>query len=176
VDEVKRRGFFFTVDVFVALSFLVIGFLFIYSAYLNKPASSQTLHYSNDLIDFLANTKINEIDNRDIFRLWCDACEGATHNITNPGNTVLEQMLEFAFYNKTGLAGALANISSSIIKRQFSYRISASLENNSWILAERKGSPAERSRLVIASKDISFILLNNSEFKGPFITIVEVWQ
>lgn len=171
----SRKGFFFTVDVFIALSFLVIGFLFVYSAYLSAPPSTQTIFYSNDLISFFTNTKISELDNAEIFMMWCDTCEGAAHNISSPDNTILEQILEFAYLNKTGLAEVLANISRGIIRSQYSYRMSINLEDKNWVMADNHRIDMNISKLTLTSKDISYILINYSEVVGPFITRIEVW-
>jgi len=175
VSEMNRKGFFFTVDVFIALSFLIIGFLFVYSAYLSAPQSTQTIFYSNDLISFFTNTKISELDNAEIFTMWCDSCAGATHNISNPDNTILEQILEFTYLNKTGLAEVLANISRGIIRDQYSYQMNITLDEKSWVMASNYRIDMNSSKLALTSKDISYFLLNYSEVIGPFITRIEVW-
>ena len=61
--QFKKRGFFFVLDAVLGLFILVTGVFLITSSYVNAPQAAQVGILSDDLLNFLSNTKIKDLNN-----------------------------------------------------------------------------------------------------------------
>ena len=59
----KKRGYFFVLDAVLGLIVLVTGVVLITSSYINAPQPVQVELLSDDLLNFLSNTKIKDLNN-----------------------------------------------------------------------------------------------------------------
>lgn len=87
----KKRGFFFTVDVTIAMVIIVIGFLLIWSFYVTEGKKEQSYFYAQDAIDFLSYSTVGSVSGTIpyIYKLIQDK------KITTFENTLLEQITLF---------------------------------------------------------------------------------
>ena len=173
----KKRGYFFILDAVLGLSVLIIGVFLITSSYVNVPQTAQVGLLSDDLLNFLSNTKIKDLNNPYAGiggELWSGGY------ISDPDNSLLQQIGEFYSLNKLDTAEKfIQNVSTGIVPRQFRYEI--------WVgatLLYPKVPSAEHSKsrnsteLLLTSKKLTFGILNKttSDIWGPYKAEVFVWE
>ena len=173
----KKRGYFFILDAVLGLSVLIIGVFLITSSYVDVPQPAQIALLSDDLLNFLSNTKVNELNNPYAGiggELWTQGI------ITDADNSLLQQIGEFYATNKLGTAEKfIQNVSKGIIPPQFIYEVW--LDNN--ILYPQAPTLEHiKSRnstgLLLTSKKLTFGIINKttSNLWGPYKAEVFVWE
>lgn len=173
----QKRGYFFVLDAVLALTILVIGVFLITSSYVNAPQPTQVSLLSDDLLNFLANNKIKDLNNPYAGiggTLWN---QGA---ITDADNSLLQQLGEFYATNKPDIAEKfIANVSNGVVPEQFRYEV---WMDNVILYPKTPTQEHTRSRnsteLLLTSKKITFGILNKttSDMWGPYKAEVYVWQ
>ena len=173
----KKRGYFFVLDAVLALTVLVIGVFLITSSHVNVPQPAQVGLLSDDLLDFLSNTKIKEFNNPYAGiggELWNNGI------ITDPDNSLLQQIGELYAANRLGIAEKfISNASSGIVPVQFRYEV---LMNNVVLYPQSPNPEHLKSRnsteILLTSKKITFGILNRttSDLWGPYKAEVFVWE
>ena len=117
----KKRGYFFILDAALGLIILAIGAFLIASLYINAPEPTQVGLLSDDLMSFLSNTKIKDLNNPYAGiggKLWNEG------NITNPDYSLLQQLGEFYYTGKFELAEKfIQNSTENAVPSQFRYEI-----------------------------------------------------
>ncbi|MFC1800810.1 hypothetical protein ACFLYT_02010, partial [Nanoarchaeota archaeon] len=123
--------------------------------------------------DLFATTKLNEVQQDDVFRMWCSRCDQGM-DIANPDNTLLEQMSEFYHQGEPyyGYAETIArSISKGLVKPQYSYAVYI----NKTLIYNLTKHNEENASLLITSKKLVYGMLDQ-ELWGPYIAEVRVWQ
>ena len=175
--SLKKRGYFFVLDAVLGLIVLVIGVLLITSSYVNAPKITQVGFLSDDLLNFLSNTKIGNLNNPYAGiggQLWNQG------DITDADNSLLQQIGEFYAANKPDIAeNFIANVSAGIVPQQFSYEVW--IDNT--ILYPRTLTPEHiksknSTELLLTSKKLTFGILSKttSNLWGPYKAEVFVWE
>ncbi len=174
---IKKRGYFFILDAMLALIVLSIGIFLITSSYVDVPQLAQVGLLADDLLNFLSNSKIKDINNPYAGiggALWAQGL------ITDIENTLLQQIGEFyATGNIDTAEKFIANVSSGIIPPQFKYEF--------WIdgtILYPKVQSAEHTEsrnsteILLTSKKITFGIINKttSNLWGPYKAEVFVWE
>jgi len=173
----KKRGYFFILDAVLGLSVLIIGVFLITSSYVNKPQPAQIALLSDDLLNFLSNTKVNELNNPYAGiggELWTQGI------ITDADNSLLQQIGEFYATNKLGTAEKfIQNVSSGVVPQQFKYEVWI----DNIILYPKTPTPEHiksknSTGLLLTSKKITFGIINKttSNLWGPYKAEVFVWE
>ena len=182
---IKKRGYFFILDAVLALLVLVIGVFVVTSYYVEAPKPVQVGLLSGDLLAFLANNKIKEINNPYVGiggELWNQGF------ITDPENTLLQQIGEF--YKKyeddptddSYLDFAekfIQNVSKNAVPPQFRYEIWM----NDVILYPKTPSSGhltskDNAKILITSKRLTFGVMDKKtgEIWGPYKAEAFVWE
>ncbi len=163
---IKKRGYFFTLDAFVAMGIIVVGLFVVLASYSYSPVSEQQEALGADILLSLSATKVTELNNDYVMLLITNG------TITNRDNTVLQQLGEFYVNNQSSMGSKfIANISSNILPYQFGVNISINKTQAYYSGAKLRPS----SRYVISSKSIIFGIYNGT-FWGPFPADVVMWQ
>ncbi|MBI2659225.1 hypothetical protein HYX05_03970 [Candidatus Woesearchaeota archaeon] len=172
-----KRGFFFILDAVLGLTVLVIGIFLITSSYVNAPQPQQVSLLSDDLMDFLSNKKIRELNNPYAGiggQLWAQGV------ITDADNSLLQQIGEFYAKNNMDTAEKfIQNVSKGIVPEQFRYEV--------WIdgtILYPKTPSAEHieskssTTILLAAKKLTFGIVNKttSDLWGPYKAEVFVWE
>lgn len=173
----KKRGYFFIMDAMIALFIVIIGVYLISSSYTNAPQTVQVGLLSDDLLNFLSNTKIRNLNNQYAGiggELWNNGL------IKDEDNSLLQQIGEFYSMKNPEIAeNFILNVSQGVIPPQFNYEV--------WINGEAvfpKTQTAvhlkskEMSPIMLASRKITFGVLNatTGEMWGPYKAEVYVWE
>ncbi|MCX8147237.1 MAG: hypothetical protein N3D84_02105 [Candidatus Woesearchaeota archaeon] len=172
----KKRGYFFTLDVLIALIIIVIGFLAIWSSIAARSLITQPYFLAQDLLDFLQSTK-----NKDVSSLPYVTKLIADGNITNYENTVLEQIglfyyLNSIYHNKQDiLYGYTKEILSNATPEQYSFEF---LLNGSTIYTQQglSNKAQKDSDSLISAKTIVVVSISRDELPQTYIAEVRVWQ
>ena len=164
-------------DAVLGLFILVIGVFLITSSYIHVHQSTQVELLSDDLLNFLSNTKIKDLNNAYAGiggELWNQG------SVTNADNSLLQQIGEFYATNKLDTAEKfIQNASKGILPEQFRYEV--------WIdgsiLYPRAPAPEHTksknsTSLLLTSKKLTFGIINKttSNVWGPYKAEVFVWE
>ena len=161
-----KRGYFFTLDAFIAIGVISLGLLLVLFTQSFKPYETQAVFLSQDFIDTLTSTKVSEVNNPYVFDLVGQG------NITNPDNTILEQAGEFYITGRKGAASEfIGQVAADIVPVQYGLELLINQETifNRSVLTDDVG-------LVVSSKKILFGIVNVSDMWGPLGTEVRIWQ
>jgi len=172
----KKKAYFFTLDAMMSLGILVLGSFLLFASFTNIPSRVQTEILGRDVLDFMAVTKIEELNNPYAGiggELWNQGY------ITNQGNTLLQQIGEFYFKNELTIAeNFVINITDNLIPSQFRFEF--------WIddFLLYPSSPSQQhiyskgnTSLLLPSKKITYGILNESaDLFGPYEVEVLVWR
>ncbi len=161
-----KRGYFFTLDAFVALGIIISGFIILYSYHSQSIPSEQAHSDANNLLLLLTTTKINELNNNYISRLLING------TIKNPSNTIIEQLGEFYYLNETQTAKRFLE---EVVKgyNMPQYGVAFLIENH--IIYEKPGIPNLKNN-ILTSRNIVSGVYNATNFWGPYRTEVRVYQ
>ena len=173
----KKRGYFFVLDAVLGLSILIMGVFIVTSSYVSVPPPTQVRLLSDDLMNFLSNTKIKNINNP------YGGMGGYLWNqgeITDGDNTLLQQIGEFYYLNKPNTAEKfIQNISKDVMPAQFRYEvwIDNTLLYPKTPTQEHLTSKAS-TELLLTSKTITFGVINmtSDNLWGPYKAEVFIWE
>ena len=173
----KKRGYFFTLDAVLGLFIIVIGVFLVTSSYVSVPQPAQVGLLSDDLLNFLSNTKIKNLNNQYAGiggDLWSQGI------ITDADNSLLQQTGEFYAKNNLDIADKfLSNVTQGVVPQQFRYEV---WMNGIILYPKIQTSEHKISRnsteLLLTSKKITFGVANKttSNIWGPFKAEVYVWE
>jgi len=174
---IKKRGYFFILDAVLGLSVLVIGVFLITSSYVNVPQPAQVGLLSDDLLDFLSNNKIKDLNNPYAGiggEFWNQGI------ITDADNSLLQQIGEFYAANNFDTAEKfIQNVSKGIVPSQFRYEvwIDGTILHPQIPSAEHIKS-RNSTELLLTSKKLTFGIINKttSDLWGPYKAEVFLWE
>ncbi|MBN2052687.1 hypothetical protein JW756_04240 [Candidatus Woesearchaeota archaeon] len=171
----KRGAYFFVIDAMIAGIIIFLTLILIFTTHSLKPESEPTLRMMTDYTNFLTNTQIRQFQGSYVESLINDS------NITNLDNTLVEQLVEFHYFNNPDLSnyrnttaimkGFVLEISEGIIPDERSFSIY--LNNES--IYERSMLNINNSKLVLSSHRILFKIINSTYIYGPIIIEVRIW-
>lgn len=172
----KKRGYFFVLDAMLGLFILIIGIFLVASFYLRASPPVQVKLLSDDLLNFLSNTKIRDLNNQYAGiggQLWNQG------SITEADNSLLQQIGEFYSKNDFDTAEKFIQNVSVQVPYQFEYEVWM----NSRLLYPQSPSALHmaskgNTTLLLTSKKITFGILNRttSDLWGPYKAEVFVWE
>lgn len=174
---IKKRGYFFTLDAMLATTVLVMGIAAVLSAYIKVNPTAQVGLLSEDLLNFLSNSRIKDLNNPYAGiggELWSQG------SITDADSTLLQQAGIFYATSQPGTAeNFIRNVSAGVVPPQFNYEVWL----NGAILYPRAPSSEHiqskgSTKLMLTSKRITFGVLNRttSDLWGPYKAEVFVWE
>ena len=173
----KKRGYFFVLDAVLGLLILVLGVFLITSSYVNVPQPTQVKLLSDDLLNFLSNRKIRDINNPYAGiggELWQQGV------VTSGDNSLLQQIGEFYATDNLGIAEKfIQNLSKDVVPSQFEYEV---LINGVLVYPKTPSAEHIKSKsntdILLISKKITFGILNKTtgDLWGPYKAEVFVWE
>lgn len=172
----RRKGFFFTIDAIIALLVMAVGFAIIFAPAPRAPEQAQILDYATKTLSLLSGREVQEMADQEITKLWCEDCPGATHEVTYPDNSMLEQIVEFSVAGKQAQGQLLWNRSiGGLVPSSFSYNLTVAGGATTGIVAVRAYVPADRSAVRIASSRIVYTRTPTG-LQGPYIARLDIWR
>ncbi|MFC1730260.1 hypothetical protein ACFL6I_07965 [candidate division KSB1 bacterium] len=178
----KKRGYFFTLDVSIAMIIVVVGFLLIWSFYITETKKEQPYFYAQDVIDVLSSTQIAGVagTNNYIQQLVMDG------NITHFDNTILEEIALLYMREsvlscmwagcKPHLAENLTrSVVGEIVPNQYSLEVIINNERLYW-LNSSAGTLQDDSDILISAKKMVVVVHNKVNLSEPYLAEVRVWR
>lgn len=164
-------------DAALGLFILVIGVFLVTSLYVDLPKPTQVELLSDDLLNFLSNVKIKDLNNQYAGiggDLWKQGI------VTEPENTLLQQIGEFYATNKLDIAEQfIQSVSKEVMPPQYKYEVWL----DGYLLYPRAPTPEHISSkssttILLTSKQITFGIKNKtiSSVWGPYKAEVFVWE
>ena len=180
--KMRKRGYFYTMDIMFAMIALAIGFLLIWNIFFSVPSETQAYFLSQDMASFLTSTKNGELSSSYVREL--------INNGTISKNTyVLDQVvifLETLEPQKEGLgynysSAYLGEITKGVVPKQYNFLFlmgNKPVYNNSIYTGRIEANPADADVLVSSKKIvIAEIDEGNGNFtlSTPYIAEVVIW-
>ncbi|MBS3119955.1 hypothetical protein J4475_03985 [Candidatus Woesearchaeota archaeon] len=167
-----KRGYFFTLDAFIAIGVIMTGVFIVLLLVSSRPFTAQSVLLAQDLANSLVSTKVKDINNPVFSNLT------NTGIITNAGLSPLTLFGEFYFrglsdqkYNSYNSL-MVYNLTEGIFPREFNFEIRI---NNASIYRFNT-TALEDAELIVSSKRIISGSIDNTQFWGPYPAEVLVWQ
>ena len=174
--HLKKKGYFFMLDATLALFVLVIGVFLVLSLYVEVPDSAQVDFLSKDIMNFFSDTKIKDLDNNYAGiggQLWKNG------TITDPENTLLQQIGELYANSQLETAEKFVQNVSDIVPKQYRYEVWI---DNTRVYPKDAAQDHAKSRsdteLLLTSKKLIFGLNNRTtnSIWGPYKAEVFAWE
>ena len=186
--RLNKRAYFFLIDSMLALGVLAVGGFLIFSFYLQAPAGGEPGILSEDVMDFFANNKVQNINDAEVGlggTYWSSAevitCHGQTLT-PNPENTLLQQAAVL-------YADSLGNICYRGIARKYiekltqgafpqQYSFEFWVDDALLYPATEQIDAKNAAKVLIPSKRIVYGIADqeNGDMLGPYDAEVFVWQ
>jgi len=166
----QKKGYFFILDVSIAVTVLLLGILLIYSLKTSSPDPSQTISISNSLLDFMGSTKIRELNSGAKDTLI------RSGKITNIDNSILNQVGEWYIEDDIGTAhDFVISVADSILPSQYGMEL---LFDGDSIVTISPTPLLDRSlsSTAISSKRLAYGVIHGNQLWGPMTAEVIVWQ
>lgn len=186
--RLSKKAYFFLIDSILALGVLAVGGFLIFTFYLQAPPGSEPSILSEDIMDFFANNKVQDINNPEVSlggTYWSNAEVIACHGqalTPNPENTLLQQVA--LLYADSISKSCYRDIARTYIQKLtqgvFPQQYAFEFWMNNVLLypATEQISAKNAAKILIPSKRIVYGIRNQEtgDMLGPYDTEVLVWQ
>ncbi len=166
----KKRfthGYIFTLDAFIAVGVLLIGAIIILSYNPVTPWYRQSSKFVNDLLSLYTQTSLKDLNVNYTSELIKNG------SISNPDNTIIEQLGEFYYTHNLTLARELVEqLTNNTIPGEYGIAFFI----NGTEIYERNQTLKQKSKILLTKKSNIIGIYNRSEAWGPYLAEVRVWQ
>jgi len=184
--SMNRKSYFFVIDTLIGSTIIFLSLLVVLNSGTKEWGLTHDYTLAEEYTSFFTDTTLRYLSNELVYNLT------ASGIITDPDNTVMQQISTFYYYSKylcnlsdtscidgnMSLAHNLvANLSSPLLpeKYGFSYVINdISLGLNTTIFS-RNLDWLNTSQVVLVSKRISYVRINSTTLFGPNIVTIKIW-
>jgi hypothetical protein len=173
----KKKGYFFTLDVAIAMVIIVIGFLLIWSFYTFQVKKTQPYFYAQDILDFMSSTSISAVSGSIPYvqDLIFDK------NITNFDVTLLEQVAIFYMAEPDRPAPSYLpqNFTRHMLQGTVPEQYSMQLIFNNTPIYTMNGSAnvaQNESSTLISAKKMVVVVVGQTNLSDPYMMEVRVWR
>ena len=175
----KKRGYFFTLDVIIAMVIMVVGFVLIWANVITETGQRQPYFYAQDMLDILSTTKNIEVS-RDKY-VQDRFLDG---NISDLEIPALEQIVLFYWKSLESPGDSwrpemtinyTERVTKNLIPSQYSYEISIDrvrIYNQSGLSNRTQNT----SDILINAKKLIIIQTGKTSLSPVFLTEVKVWR
>ena len=186
--RLNKRAYFFLIDSMLALGVLAVGGFLIFSFYLQAPAGGEPGILSEDVMDFFANNKVQDINNPEVGlggTYWSSsgviACHGQALTL-NPRNTLLQQVAVLYADSLSKICyrsiarGYIEKLTQGTFPSQYAFEFW--MDNTLLYPATEQIDAKNAAKVLIPSKRIVYGIRNQEtgDMLGPYDTEVLVWQ
>lgn len=180
----NKRGYFFILDAFIAATIIVVSLVAIMNSDVAVEQRSKDYTQADAIVQFLLDTKIEDLDNSYVKSLI------ANGNITNTRNTLMEQIDLFYYKaNYSCLSSDAAcqaknynlsttlirNISETIISQKYGYSYVIMDGVRNYTVYNRSPETRNNSDFRVVTKRISYAKLNQTALFRPHIVEFSIW-
>jgi hypothetical protein len=170
-----KKGYFFTLDAFLAVGIIIMGMIVIYAVYSYSPATTQIRTYAQDTLTLFTTAKLQDLNSNQINQLY----EWGV--IQNRRNTLLEQIGEFYFrasitHNNTYmllLSAMLSEITKNLVQQEYGIEF---LVDGVSVYQREPEMGSSTSQVLLTSKTPIVGIYNSTALWGPYLIEVRIWQ
>ncbi len=172
----EKKGYFFTLDAFIAASIFAIGLIVIFSSQVYSKETAQEIILADSAMKALGYTQVDEVDSGYIHGMIEDS------SITNLDNTLLEQAGEFYFREQLNPGEGWIDKATGVIEDTLvtgippkEFGIDVRIEGE--VIMSRGSHDSFEPKVLASSKRIiSSIDLSEKVLWGPYKAEVNVWR
>jgi hypothetical protein len=163
-------------DALLALGVLIIGATILLGSYTRMPEKERTRNIAEDILDFFANTQIEDFNNPYFGSSGTLVQQG---KITDIQKTLLQQLGEFYVNNDLDTAeNLITNVTQNLVPFQYKYeflidkvRIHPKNPSQQFLISK------DNTKVLFPAKKLSFGTINKTlDLFGPYEVEVLVWQ
>lgn len=178
----NRKGYFFILDAFIAATIIAVSLVAIMQSDVAIDQRTKDYGQVDEIAQFLLNTRLEDLDNQYVKTLI------ANGNITNPRNTVIEQIDLFYYKAKYVCSTSscsminynlsrdlLKNISEPLISQKYGYNyviIDTSVNHSVY---SRSLETKNASDFIVVNRRISYVRYNQTRTFLPHIVEFSLW-
>ncbi len=177
--SMQKRGYFFTLDVLIALIVMVVGFMLIWSSMATKPQIIQPYFLAQDLIDFMSSTTVADVTS---ISYVTGLVDNGNISVSQLETTILEQIAFFNYINQTsgGMKDAvLRNFTKVILENatpgQYSFEFILD-ERTMYYQQNPFNDIQDESDSLASAKTIISVVVDKNTISEPIVAEVRVWQ
>ncbi|MCP3684142.1 MAG: hypothetical protein GY861_15785 [bacterium] len=166
----KKRGYFFTIDAFIAMGVMVIGLMLVLFSHTYTPYQEQTTVLANSNLKDLSVPTIKEVNANSGYMSELNTLI-RNGNITQMDNTILEQAIEFCLTGREENASVIVGeVWTSVEQEQYGTSL--------WIdgLLIFDTATENPDSKFLASSKMFVIGYNATHTWGPINVEVRAWQ
>jgi len=161
-----KKGYFFTLDAFIAIAVMITGVVTVLYSFSSTPSSAPVLLLSQDVINVLSSTKVSELDSPLVQQFI------AAGLINDINISLLDQAGLFYFRGQLANATSLVgNATAMLVPNQYGYTV---LIESTAIYS--RDILQDQQRLLISSRKLIFGAMNKTTLWGPYQAEVRIWQ
>ncbi len=167
-----KKGYFYILDAFLALSMITLGLIFIFSFHSQKPYVLPSLFLSGDILDYLADTSVEDIDNDYALDLINQSY------INNTKNSLLEQTAIFYLMGESDVAEKfLHNVTHGVIPEHYGGELLVYNKTTIFNVTIQSGRrPMNQSRRILVAKNMILGLKGETSTWSPMMGEVRIWD
>jgi len=171
--ELKKRGFFFTLDVAISLMVLITGFVLVFSILVEETAKEQPYFIAEDSITFLSNTRVGEVSGNEVVSKMV---KSGLISIGDYDKTLLEEITYFYVNGDVDNAREFTRVVFENVT-PFQYSVNFTIDREGmYNFSSQFGTTPENASVLIASRRLVLVILDDLSLSGPHIAEVQVWQ
>lgn len=182
-NKLTKKGYFFILDAFIAATIIAVSLVAIMNSDVAVEQRTKDYTQSDAIVQFLLDTKMEDLDNQYVKDLI------ANGNITNPRNTVMEQIDAFyykanytcgssmgcAIINYNLSTNLIRNISEPIISQKYGYSYVIMDGVRNYTVYNRSLGTKNASDFRVVTKRISYVRVNQTALFRPHIVEFSLW-
>ncbi|MFH1589067.1 MAG: hypothetical protein ABIB43_00680 [archaeon] len=167
----KRGAYFFVLDALIGSAIFLISVVMIINSSINTPTTGPSYLLSEDIMTLLLNTPVIEFRDPYLSQI---AKQG---QITNLQQSLFHQIAEFHYTGKSGYATNLTrSIIESVLPEQFGMNYSIIVDGVPTTIYSRLVNSIPEATFQLSSRKITFLTINQTEYFGPDITELRIWN
>lgn len=178
----NRKGYFFILDAFIAATIIAVSLVAIMQSDVAVEQRARDYGQADEITQFLLSTKLEDLDNQYVKKLIAEG------NITNPRNTVMEQ-IDFFYYKARYVCSTpdcsmsnydlsrdlLKNISEPLISQKYGYNYVIIDTSINYSVYNRSLETRNASDFRVFNKRISYVRYNQTRTFLPHIVEFSLW-
>ncbi len=181
IFERNKRGYFFTLDAFVAISILIIALVLFLNLNVAKGKGEQRIATVQDYASFMMNEKVSEYKEQSFLKTKSNS--EYAFLFPNPDYSLLEEISYVYFYNSTH---ACADRCNYVLKEIFDsvrkgaippgFGVEVFLNDESNVIYSSSVRNKESARDFIVLRKAVLLNTPEGEIYGPALVGVGVWR
>ena len=168
--KLRKKGYYFIIDAFIGSTIIFLSLLIIFNGGVKPTKIQYNYALAEDYSTFILNTKLQDISNPYVRFLESNRI------INDTSLTIMEEADLLYFNNNTASAtGLIRNLTEPLVPSKYGFSYNIIDGPLTTVIYNRTSVDINQANMVIASRKITFLQINESAMFGPAITEIKVW-